>query len=129
MPQRHNNAIIQQSILSNSNAAGQNYAGCYINMIFHNIADAESRITTKGAPVSILAPKGNSPAEDPNGDKYAITIVSTTTPEIYAGVGRVEHNADNVYQCYAYGADLNTVAKLIINTENGYVFITNGITA
>lgn len=96
---------------------------------FHNIADAESRITTKGAPVSILAPKGNSPAEDPNGDKYAITIVSTTTPEIYAGVGRVEHNADNVYQCYAYGADLNTVAKLIINTESGYVFITNGITA
>lgn len=100
-----------------------------VNVSFHNIADAESKISTKGAPVSILAPKGNSPTDDPNGDKYAITIVSTTTPEIYAGVGRVEHGADNVYQCYAYGADINTVAKLVINTESGYVFVTNGITA
>lgn len=104
-------------------------ASSKVYVSFHNIADAESKITTKGAPVSILAPKGNSPAEDPNGDKYAITIVSTTTPEIYAGVGRMEHSEGNVYMCYAYGADINTVARLIINTESGYVFITNGITA
>ncbi|MFQ6773063.1 MAG: DUF4097 family beta strand repeat-containing protein [Clostridia bacterium] len=99
----------------------------YANIVFHDMASAESVLQTKSAQAFVQVPRGTTLTGDTNGADFIVTIISNVTPDVDAGFGKVDQTADNVYKYLAYGADINTEAQLSILSEDGYVYVTNGI--